>query len=112
MKKNYKVAESLAKRSYQTHVFLDETTDGEPVYVAVVPEMHGCIAHGDTVDEALEWLESAKLDHIQFLLDKNLEVPEPKLLNSTAVFTMPHYEDLNQRNLQASGEIVTPVASA
>ena len=94
MNKEYlKKAESLAKRPYQAHVFFDETTEGEPVYVAIVPEMPGCVAHGDTVEEALEWLESAKLDHIWFLLDKKLEVPEPVLLNSTMVFNKPLYDD-------------------
>ena len=75
-------AKTLAQRPYQSQVFLDETTDGEPVYVAIVPEMPGCIAHGDTVEEALEWLESAKLDHIWFLLDQQLEVPEPQLIEA------------------------------
>ncbi len=91
--RNHKKAASLAKREYQSHVFLDETTDGEAVYVAIVPEMPGCIAHGDTVEEAVKWLESAKVDHIWFLLDKNLEVPEPQLLSSTLVFNMPQYDD-------------------
>jgi len=110
--KNYKKAESLSRRPYQAQVFLDETTDGEAVYVAIVPEMPGCIAHGDTVEEALEWLESAKLDHIWFLLDKNLDVPEPQLLNSGMVFNAPHYEDVDASNVQASGGIVAPTVTA
>lgn len=111
-KKNHKKAESLSKRAYQAHVVLDETTDGEPVYVAIVPEMPGCIAHGDTVEEALEWLESAKLDHIWFLLDKNLEVPEPQLLNSGMVFNAPYYDNVDSTNAQASGGIVAPAVTA
>ena len=111
-KKNYKEAESLSKRPYQAHVFLDETTDGEPVYVAIVPELPGCIAHGDSVEEALEWLESAKLDHIWFLLDKSMEVPEPQLLNAGLVFNAPHYEDAHDANPQASGGIVAPAVTA
>lgn len=90
---NYKNATALARRQYQSHVFLDETTDGEPVYVAVVPELPGCNAHGDTVEEALEWLGSAKIDHIWFLLDNNLDVPAPQLLNSGLIFNMPRYDD-------------------
>ncbi len=89
----FQKAKELAQRPYQVHVFLDETTDGEPVYVAAVPEMPGCVSHGDTVEEAKEWLESAKIDFICFLLDHNLEVPEPELLKSTLVFNMPHYND-------------------
>ena len=110
--KNYKKAESLSKRAYQAHVVRDETTDGEPVYVAIVPEMPGCTAHGDTVEEALEWLESAKLDHIWFLLDKSLDVPEPQLLNAGSVFYAPHYEDTDDAKPQASGGIVAPAVTA
>lgn len=101
----------LAKRPYQAHVFCDETTEGEPVYVAVVPEMPGCIAHGDTVEEALEWLESAKVDHIWFLLDKKLEVPEPQLLNSTLVFNMPQYDE-DVGIASASDGVIISAASA
>lgn len=111
-KKYYNEAESLSKRPYQTQVFRDETTDGEAIYVAVVPEMPGCIAHGDSVEEALEWLESAKLDHIWFLLDKNMDVPEPKLLNSGMVFNAPDNADTDSAYLQAFGGFVAPAVTA
>ena len=89
----YREADVLAKRPYQVQVFLDETTDGDPVYVAIVPEMPGCIAHGATVEEAIEWLDSAKLDHICFLLERGQNVPEPRLIRSTIVLDMPNYAD-------------------
>lgn len=48
------------------------------VFVAEMPELKGCIAHGNTQDEALveinvlaeEWLKIAK--------EKGWEIPEPK----------------------------------
>ncbi len=94
-KENFEKAEELAKRPYLACVFPDETTDGELVYVALVPEMPGCVAHGDTLQEAMSWLESAKVDHIWFLLDHGLEVPEPKPLNMDMplVFDMSLYTD-------------------
>ena len=107
-KLHLKKAESLAERSYQAHVILDETTDGEPVYVAIVPELPGCIAHGDTVEEALEWLESAKVDHIWFLLDKELEVPQPQILNSTTILSAPEYAAESDASAQPSGGLVAP----
>ena len=110
-KLHLKKAETLAERSYQAHVFLDETTDGETVYVAIVPEMPGCIAHGDTVEEALEWLESAKVDHIWFLLEKELEVPQPQSLNSTTVLNAPEYAAESDASAQPSGGIVVPTAT-
>ena len=65
MNKAYlKKAESLAKRPYQAHVFLDETTEGEPVYVAVL------------------------------------------------VVNVPHYDDDNAGDAQASGGIVAPAVTA
>jgi len=113
MNKSYlKEAEFLASRPYQAHVFLDETTEGEPVYVAIVPELPGCIAHGDSVEEALEWLESARVDHIWFLLDKNLDVPEPQPVKSTLVVNVPHYDDDYAVDAQASGGIVAPAVTA
>ncbi len=111
-KKYWKQAETLAKRPYQAHVFLDQTTDGEPVYVAVIPEMPGCSAHGDTVEEALAWLESAKADHIWFLLDQNLDVPEPQFVNAGIIFSAPHYDDENVADMAASGGIVSPAVTA
>lgn len=89
----FQKAKELAQRPYQMHIFLDETTDGEPVYVAVVPKMPGCVSHSDAVEEAKEWLESAKVDFIWFLLEHSLEVPEPEPLKSAPVFNMPHYND-------------------
>ncbi len=71
-------AQALAKQPYQARIFLDETTEGEPVYVALVPEMPGCHTHGDTEEEAREWLESAKVDFIYFLLADGLDVPAPQ----------------------------------
>ena len=50
----------------------------DKVFVAEIPELKGCIAHGETPDEALkevtivseEWLKMAKENHWQ--------IPQPK----------------------------------
>ncbi len=73
-------AESLGNRPYQMMTFLDRTTDGEPIYVALIPELPGCHTHGDTVEEALELLNEVKIEFIYFMLVDGLAVPEPKLL--------------------------------
>lgn len=83
-------AEKLGKRPYQTMTFLDKTTGGEPVYVALIPELPGCHTHGDTVDEALELLNEVKVEFIYFMLEDGLAVPEPKLLGSG---TRMNFED-------------------
>lgn len=74
-------AEKLGKRPYQMLTFLDKTTDSEPVYVALIPELPGCYTHGKTLDEALELLNEVKVEFIYFMLEDGLAVPEPKLLN-------------------------------
>lgn len=77
-------AEELGKRPYQMMTFLDRTTDNEPVYVSLIPELPGCHTHGNTVDEALELLNEVKVEFIYFMLEDSLAVPEPKLLNRDA----------------------------
>jgi len=86
-------AKRLADRLYQVHIFPDETTDGKPGYFVRIPEMPGCVADGDTVEEAKERLELAKVDFIYFLLEDDLPVPEPKLFNTSVILNMRDYMD-------------------
>jgi predicted RNase H-like HicB family nuclease len=62
---------------YAVEVVPDSTTDGMPCYRASHPELPGCMAHGETPDEALANLEDAKRLYIETLLVKGLEVPLP-----------------------------------
>lgn len=87
----YEEATRLANRSYRTLVFLDETTEGEPIYVALNPELKGCVSQGDTPDEAIANLREARVDFIYFLLEDGLDVPEPKQLGSHIVIPMSKY---------------------
>lgn len=91
-------AEKLASRPYQSHIFLDKSTEGEPVYVALVPEMPGCHTHGDTVKEAKEWLESAKVDFIYFLLEDGLPVPDPCFLDSYTCVDMSDFSEIENES--------------
>ncbi|MDE2855287.1 MAG: type II toxin-antitoxin system HicB family antitoxin [Chloroflexota bacterium] len=74
-------AENLGNRPYQMMIFLDKTTDGEPIYVALIPELPGCHTHGDTVEEALELLNEVKVEFIYFMLEDGLAIPDPKPLD-------------------------------
>ena len=76
-KKLLKRAKKLAARPYQVHIIPDYDTDGNPVFFARIPEMPGCVAHGDCIEEAKEWLELAKVDFIYFYLEDGLMPPEP-----------------------------------
>jgi len=78
-----KEAEKLAERPYSVELVIDETTEGQPVYVARIPELEGCIGQGQTIDEAVSNLNDAKVDFIESLLDDGLPVPQPALLATT-----------------------------
>jgi predicted RNase H-like HicB family nuclease len=73
-------AARLAALPYSVEVAKDETTDGRPIFLARVPELEGCMAQGDTLDQALDSLQEAKLDFILALLVDALPVPLPATL--------------------------------
>jgi predicted RNase H-like HicB family nuclease len=70
-------AEILASRPYLIDLKRDETTDGMPIYLAINPELPGCMAQGATTSEAISNLEEARIEFIQSLLADGLEVPFP-----------------------------------
>jgi predicted RNase H-like HicB family nuclease len=70
-------AEILAVRPYIDQVILTETTDDQPIYIALSPELEGCIAQGETIETAISNLRDARIDFIQSLLEDGLPVPEP-----------------------------------
>ena len=86
-------AEKLGNRPYQMVTFLDKTTDGEPIYVAMIPELPGCHTHGDTVDEAFDLLNEVKIEFIYFMLEDGLDIPEPKLLDKNVRMNFGDYMD-------------------
>ena len=67
----------LASRRYTEVVVRDTTTLGNPIYVARAVELKHCLAQGQTSKEALEELQSAKLDLIESLLEDGIPIPEP-----------------------------------
>jgi predicted RNase H-like HicB family nuclease len=72
-----KQAEELAARRYLMFVFHEMTTEDEPIYVALNPELDGCFAQGETSQEARENLNAFRVDYIHHLLSHGLPVPEP-----------------------------------
>jgi len=49
-------------------------------YVASVPELEGCMAHGDTYSEAVEEIRTAMELHLEMIQELGQELPQPKLL--------------------------------
>jgi predicted RNase H-like HicB family nuclease len=76
-------AKKLASRPYIVEVDLDETTDGQPVFIAKTPELEGCFGQGETIEEAINSLNDARVDYIYSLLEDNLYVPGPFFANTT-----------------------------
>ena len=50
----------------------------DKVYVAEMPELNGCIAHGITQDEALKEINVVAQEWLTMAKEKNWQIPEPK----------------------------------
>jgi len=57
---------------YSVTIKYDETDN---IYVASVPELEGCMAHGYTREEALKEIHVAMELHLEVMQEKNLEIP-------------------------------------
>lgn len=88
-------AEKLASLPYSLQIISDETTDGEPCFVAMNPELQGCIGQGPTEEEAIEDLSLARIDYIHSLLDDDLPVPI-----SVQSFTTTSSSSINSRSVK------------
>ena len=66
----------LMKLPYATRISIDEC-GGRPCFVAVNPELYGCMAQGNTPREAVDNLKEARRDYIATLLQLGREVPRP-----------------------------------
>lgn len=74
------LAVQLADRNYTTVVFREIADDNEVLFVALNPELEGCVVQGLTPDEALESLASFRVEYIAHLLEHGLTVPDPEPL--------------------------------
>ena len=60
---------------YEVIIFWDET---DAVYVAEMPELKGCLAHGNTSIEALESVHQVAKEWLELATEKGWEIPAPK----------------------------------
>lgn len=68
-------AEKLAH--YEKLKYRIEAIEDEDAWVLSVPDLPGCVAYGDTIDEAMVSLRSVKRLWVKGKLDAGLPVPEP-----------------------------------
>ena len=59
-----KQATELADRNYALLVSVEKTTSGQALYMAKNPELIGCMAQGETLEEAIKNLREARIDYI------------------------------------------------
>lgn len=50
----------------------------DEIYVAEIPEIKGCLAHGDSKDEALREIDLVAAEWLKLAAEKGWEIPEPK----------------------------------
>ena len=79
------LAQKLASRPYLTVVLRDETTDGDLIYVAMNPELEGCVAQGDTPEEARHNLDETRIDFIRYMLEDGVLIPEPQPISDAVI---------------------------
>jgi predicted RNase H-like HicB family nuclease len=57
-------------------------SEADCAYLGSIPELEGCITHGDTPEQAMEMLQEAGLLYLQTLLDDGDEIPVPLSLRN------------------------------
>lgn len=62
---------------YSIVVRPDQYEDGTLAYIAEIPELPGCKAHGASIEEAQQNLLDAQREYIEALVQENLPVPAP-----------------------------------
>jgi len=99
-------AEELSSQPYFYKVRLDHTTDEGDIYVAEDPGLEGCIAQGETIEEAIRNLNEARIDFIQSLLEDHLPIPQfTKFMQMTGTtesntFIFEYSADKNQQEIE------------
>lgn len=60
---------------YEIIIFWSET---DKAFVAEIPELKGCIAHGDTQTEALKEVNKVAREWLLMAKEKGWQIPDPK----------------------------------
>jgi predicted RNase H-like HicB family nuclease len=60
---------------YEIIIFWSETDEA---FIAEMPELKGCIAHGESQEEALRQVNAVAEEWIKLAAEKGWDIPEPK----------------------------------
>lgn len=107
-----RMAQELAEKPYTIGIMRDETTTAKPIFLLSHPELEGCMAQGQNIEEGLESLKEATKEYILSLLEEGLEVPKPRVMASVTTSLSRDYQDdylaTEPGYLEQSGTIVQP----
>jgi len=53
--------------------------DRDNIYVAKIPELDGCLAHGDTVEDAIKEIQIALELWLETAIEMGIEIPSPMM---------------------------------
>lgn len=62
---------------YAVKISRDKTVDGKEVFLASHPELIGCMAQGETVEDAVKSLKEVTYEYILSLLEDHVPIPMP-----------------------------------
>ncbi len=68
----------LADRPYSVQAQKSQLLDRSIVVVVANPELPGCMAQGDSLEEALAELGEARQEYLYVLLQRGRDIPEPE----------------------------------
>ncbi|MDR1703094.1 MAG: type II toxin-antitoxin system HicB family antitoxin [Clostridiales bacterium] len=60
-------------------MLLIQYDEHDNIYVASIPELRGCIAHGRTQDEAIKEINTALELWLETLREENTHIPKPSV---------------------------------
>ncbi len=75
-------------------IVIEKTKTG---YSAYSPDIEGCIAVGDTIEECEVSMKEALKYHIEFMIEKGYDVPKPK--QRLAEFVKINYRKTKKKEL-------------
>jgi predicted RNase H-like HicB family nuclease len=94
-KELWQKAIEIAAKNYSVVTFEEKDSNGQPIFLARIQEFYGCMAQGNSKEEALENLREASIDYIYSLLIDNLEIPQPTRIIFSSFETKNIPEDEN-----------------
>jgi antitoxin HicB len=77
----------------------------DKIYIVQFPELPGCLAHGETAEEALKNAYNAKDEWLESALKHKCKIPEPSLpIETTGRITLRMPKSIHQRIIERAEE--------